>query len=403
MKKLKSLLGGVLALALAISLVAGACAPAAPEEVAEEIAELEAEIADLEDDVAAEKAKTAAEKAEVSDLEKEIAALKKPAEVFEWRIQTYMPTASLVYELNEELCDTVLEATGGRVELTLYPGGSLTPLYETLEAIGTGALEMSVAYGTAYTGSIPEAGMFKEQPHGLLRADFYWRLFYTQGWFEIFEDLLAPHNAQLVALNVFPGYEPVRMSVPIRSYADYEGKKIRMGSGVGPFYEEYFGVSVVTMAGGELYTACQLGTIDGFEYSSGVADWQQGFHEVAPYIIMPAWDGPCEEDIIANMDAWNSLPGDIQGILTRVCTEYGFWMWAKTFEADREAHKKMLDYGCEFIWLPEDEVAQTRAWASEWRVKAAAEISPTAVKMFEIYERLVAEEEATKGPLPLEF
>ena len=108
-----------------------------------------------------------------------------------------MPTASLVYEMNQMLCDRLEDATGGRLEITLYPGGTLTPLYESLEAVGTGALEASVGYGTAYSGQIPEAGLFKEQPHGIQRYGSMWRLFYgTDGWYYTMSDLMAAHNVK---------------------------------------------------------------------------------------------------------------------------------------------------------------------------------------------------------------
>ncbi|MCK4901225.1 MAG: hypothetical protein KAS38_20750, partial [Anaerolineales bacterium] len=76
-KKIKYLMFVGLALVLAVSLVAGACAPAAQvgDEGAAEIAKLEAEVDDLESDV---KAKDA----EIDDLEDDIAALKKPAKVY---------------------------------------------------------------------------------------------------------------------------------------------------------------------------------------------------------------------------------------------------------------------------------------------------------------------------------
>ena len=382
-KKLITMLGSVCLILVLAALLLPACAPRVVE-----APELEEKIAELEK-------KLALEKAEVSKLEKELAEAKEPAKVIKWKFQVSMPSGSLSYQIEEDLVDRIQKATGGRLELTQYSGGSLTPLYETLEAIGSGGLEMAEAYGTAYSGTIPEGGMIKEQAYGIQRADTYYRLIHVYGWAEIYSDLLAEHNARLISMMMYPGFEPVRMTVPIRSYKDYKGKKVRMGSGIGPFYEKYFDVSVVTMAGGELYTACQLGTIDGFEYASGKMDWDQGFHEAARYIIYPAWDGPCEQDIIANMDAYNALPDDIKEILHRVCDDWSVdsW-WAIQYEADNEATQMMADYGNEIIWLPDDEVAQIKVWAKEYRVEQAAKISPTCVKLFEIYEKLVDEEEA---------
>ena len=82
MKTTKYLILLGMSLVLAVSLLAGACAPAAP--VGDEGA---AEIAALEGDLAAEKAKVTSLEGDIGDLEDEIAVLKKPAKVYaEYRL-----------------------------------------------------------------------------------------------------------------------------------------------------------------------------------------------------------------------------------------------------------------------------------------------------------------------------
>ncbi len=59
----------------------------------------------------------------------------------------------------------------------------------------------------------------------------------------------------------------------------------------------------------------------------------------------------------------------------------------KLGEQDRIATQRMIDeFNNEIIFIPADEWVQYQEYAQEFRVKEAERVSPTLVKMFEIYE-----------------
>ena len=146
-----------LALALAGSLVAGACAPAAAP--GEAVAELEAEIADLEDDVAAEKANVKDLEGDVSDLEKEIAALKKPAKVYRWEPATWI-SAGMSWDGVVYWSNHLNALSDGRIVATPTAPGAVCPVEEQAEAVGagtTGAMMPTMSY---YAGKFEEAAIY---------------------------------------------------------------------------------------------------------------------------------------------------------------------------------------------------------------------------------------------------
>jgi TRAP-type mannitol/chloroaromatic compound transport system substrate-binding protein len=317
-----------------------------------------------------------------------------PTQVIKWKYQSFMPTASLTFKEDQYLCELIKKATNGRLEITPFAGGALASLYDTFEAVSKGAIQIAHAYGTAYSGKIKEAGMIKEQPYGIQRMETYYRLINSHGWRSIFADLMKPHGVRLQSMFIYPGYEPLRLRKSIKSIKDFKGMKLRMGSGIGPFYQEYLGANIVQVAGAELYTAMQLGTIDGLEFASGLMDWDWKFHEVAPYIVYPGWDGPCEEDIIVNQAAYDKLPEDVKVILDQTIENWTMRFWLLYYNGDIKATNDMVKYGNKIINISPDEVVQLKKWAKEWRIKAAAKISPTMVKLIDIYERLYDDEEA---------
>ena len=74
----------------------------------------------------------------------------------------------------------------------------------------------------------------------------------------------------------------------IKSLEDLRGLKIRF-FGYGGKVLEKFGVSPQFIAGGDIYPALELGTIDATEFSSPVIDEGFGFHQIASHYYFPGW------------------------------------------------------------------------------------------------------------------
>jgi TRAP-type mannitol/chloroaromatic compound transport system substrate-binding protein len=80
------------------------------------------------------------------------------------------------------------------------------------------------------------------------------------------------------------------------------------------------GATPVTLAGAEIFTALQTGTIDATEWVGPYNDIAFGLHKVAKYYYYPGWQepGPGLETVV-NAQAWASLPPDLQAIVENVC------------------------------------------------------------------------------------
>jgi TRAP-type C4-dicarboxylate transport system substrate-binding protein len=110
---------------------------------------------------------------------------------------------------------------------------------------------------------------------------------------------------------------------------------------------------------GEVFTAMQLGTIDGFESSGYGGNYATGLHECSKYMIEPAphtsygWAGSGVHAV--NMDAWESLPSDLQNIVRVACQAHAFNNYVNCLEDDLVARQKLIDYGCEVCTIPSEE------------------------------------------------
>jgi TRAP-type mannitol/chloroaromatic compound transport system substrate-binding protein len=101
----------------------------------------------------------------------------------------------------------------------------------------------------------------------------------------------------------------------IDKISDLKGLKMRI-PGLGAKVMAKAGVNPVLMAGGEIYTALERGTIDATEWVGPYHDLRLGLYRAAKYYYYPGWHEPGPTlELIINSKAWASLPRDLQLIV----------------------------------------------------------------------------------------
>jgi len=107
---------------------------------------------------------------------------------------------------------------------------------------------------------------------------------------------------------------------PVESVDDLRGRKI-LAPGVTSAWLE--GTGAIAVEGGltSYYTQIQTGVADGvLIMMTGAPAYR--IHEVAPYITLVGIGGQLTGGMSVNLDAWNSLPDDIQKVLSDLGGEY---------------------------------------------------------------------------------
>ena len=157
-----------------------------------------------------------------------------------------------------------------------------------------------------------------------------------------------------------------------------------------------YGASVITLPGGEIYTAAERGVIDAFEFRPPAANWTKGFHEITKYIGVPGIHSPNNPHIfLANKKKWDSLPGNLQTLLK---DEIFGWALHRLLFApydDGVAMEKYKKYGTQIITVSEELQRDIAKRSKEWCEKTAAK-DP---KFKEIYENQIAFFKTFRVPL----
>jgi len=269
----------------------------------------------------------------------------------------------------EEMTDRVRIASGGRLDITMYPEGAITPRDETTPAVKDGGIDIAtnaasmdlnrmgpVMYLMGGSGlpagpSTPDIVAWMRQGGGLqVMRDVY------KDWGSILGG--DPGAAELFA----------HSNKPLTKASDFQGLKFRTLGVWGEILAEY-GASVVQIPGGELYQAVERGVIDAFELGPPSYNWPHGFQEILDYIGVPGIQSPGYINVILmNHNSWKALPADLQGLLEDEIQAMEYYAQLQLKQADAEAMAKFKAYGTK-VFEVEDAFQQDIAMKSRAKME----------------------------------
>jgi tripartite ATP-independent transporter DctP family solute receptor len=219
-----------------------------------------------------------------------------------------------------QMWKAVKEETGGRLEVQIFPNNQLGGDTAMLTQLRSGALQFFTLDGGILQSVVPVAAI---QGVGFAFKD-------DQEAFRAFDGPLGDYVRKEIKVKgiwVFDkmwdiGMRDITSSKgPIRNAEDLTNFKIRTPPGklwVDLF--KAFGASPTAINFSEVYTALQTHVVDGQENPPAIIQVARLF-EVQKYLsvtnhMWSAWH------LLANMDAWNALPHDIQEVVTRNARKY---------------------------------------------------------------------------------
>lgn len=276
------------------------------------------------------------------------------SETIELSYSNFFPPTHLHSILAKQFCDEIQERSNGRVEITYYPGGALTPAPEVYDGVVEGISDIGMSV-LAYTmGRFPASELI-DMPHG-----------YPNGWVATkvandFYEKFTPKEFDDVHVLYFHAHGPgvvFTAEKPVRKMEDLKGLVIR-STGVGAKIIETLGAEGYGGSQGEAYELMAKGTVDGSLTPREVLKgWNQA--EVVKYVT-GCYDVGYTANmfVVMNKNKWNSLPTDMKNTFTEVSEE---WI-EKHGKVWTYYDKAGIDYfltfeGRELIELSEEEMAR---------------------------------------------
>ena len=258
-------------------------------------------------------------------------ATPKP-QTFNWKMVTAWPKNYPALGTSaERVAERINSMSAGRLTIKVYAGGELVPPLEVFDAVSRGTAQMG--HGAAYywKGKTDTAQFFSSVFFGLSAIEMNAWL-HKGGGLQLWQEAYAPFGVKPFAI----GNSGMQMggwfNKEIHGLDDLKGLKIRM-PGLGGEVLNRLGATTVNLPGSEVFTALQTNAIDASDWVSPYNDLAFGLHKAAKYYYYPGWQEPqAVLELIINQAAWDSLPADLQAIVT---------------EAIRAGNADMLD---DFTW-----------------------------------------------------
>jgi TRAP-type mannitol/chloroaromatic compound transport system substrate-binding protein len=138
----------------------------------------------------------------------------------------------------------------------------------------------------------------------------------------------------------------------IKTLADLKGLKMRIPGIQGQVLAK-LGVVPQQIAGGEIYTALERGTIDATEWVGPYDDEKLGFVKVAKYYYYPGfWEGTAQLVLIVNQKKWEELPPEYKAAVETAAAETNVHMTAQYDTKNPQALRRLVAAGAQLRPFP---------------------------------------------------
>ena len=285
-----------------------------------------------------------------------------------WRIQTAWDAGTAGYTAFQKFCASAKEISEGKLQFQPFPAGSIVGTFEMFDAVKNGVFDAMHVFTTYWAGKMPVAAFLSSYPLGLDRPDQWETWFYELGGLQIARKAYRANNMFYVG-PIQHDLNLIHSKVPIRSFAEFKGKKIRYPGGMIAEVFSYAGVSTSILPGAEVYQALEKGVIDGADFVGPAVNYNLGFAEVAKYIIMGPPSTPCLHqavdlmDLTVNMARWTALPKQLQELVIAVTRQHSWDQYAYIQKENIAAWDKYKAKGVQILRLSEEDVQKFRRFA----------------------------------------
>ena len=254
----------------------------------------------------------------------------------QWRFAIEETVGSVQHKYALKFKELVEERSEGKIEVTIYPYGTLGTSDQITELVDMGVIQFAMASPGHLGKLIPEVQVFllhflfsddDELNNRVLNRDPELR--------DAFNELYARKNLRL--LSIFSeGWQVWTTKKSIQTPADFEGVKMRvMTSPLLLAAYEAYGASPTPLPYSEVYSALQLNMIDGQE-NPVFAIQEMSFYEVTDWMIF-ARHAPFITTSVTNREFFDSLPPERQSLITNVVNDLNSYILdvQKQFNRDR--------------------------------------------------------------------
>ena len=263
----------------------------------------------------------------------------------------------------------VEQNSNGRVVVEVYPAQQLYNDKDMVSVLPKGAVEMGIAQTDMWAGLVPAGGFFT-LPLIFDNEDHFFRVFHGKAGDILREDLLKNRCKALGGATL--GTADMIFRMPMSTLEDARGKRVRSFGQSTAYFLQALGMAPTMMSSGETYAALEKGAIDGI--ISGLTSFDsRKMYEVAKYVPDVMIQPVVLYLTVANLKFYNSLPQDIQKILSDGAVIIENYTRKTAREDMLKARKVLTDHGVTFQKISDEEMARWKKLAVPFMISKVKE------------------------------
>lgn len=247
------------------------------------------------------------------------------------------------------------QRSGGRVTITIFPGGTLTVADKCYDGVEKGISDLGMSCLSYTRGRFPLSEVL-DLPLGCRQGAT------ATAMVNAFHEKFQPKEFETVKVMYLHAHGPgvLHTKKPVASLAELKGLKVRC-TGLASKIVTALGGTPVAMPMGETYDALSRGVVDGsMAPQESLEGWRWG--EVVSSTTLSYGSAYTTTFFVAmNKDRWESLPADIQAIFDEVNAEWQARSGQAWDEMDESGRAFTAARGNQTVTLTD---AENAAWAA---------------------------------------
>ena len=265
---------------------------------------------------------------------------------YNWKMVTTWPKNFPGLGTGAEIfANMINEASGGRINITVFGAGEIVPAFEAMDAVSSGAIEMGHGGPYYWKGKVAAAQYLSAIPFGLTPQE-------QNSWFEkgggqkLADQIYKKMGCKFFVCGNTGPQMGGWFNKKINTIEDFKGLKMRI-PGLGGEVIKAAGGTVVNLHGGELLTSIQSGAIDALEWVGPYNDLAFGIYKAAKYYYYPGWHEPATMlDGFIDLKEWENLDNRMKEIVKRGAAGMNLFILSRFQAINNSALQKLTqDHG----------------------------------------------------------
>jgi len=319
-----------------------------------------------------------------------------PATAKTWRFtySVFFPASHGQAQAADAWAKEVSKKSGGRIKITVFPGGTLTNAKNCYDGVTGGISDIGMSVFAYNRGRFPvmeACDLPMGYPDGLTASRVV----------NAYHQATAPKELEKVKVLYLHAHGPglLHTKKPVASVADLKGMKIR-STGLSAKVVKALGAVPVAMPQGSTYEALQKGVVEGtFGPVEVLKGWRQA-EVISSTTLCGAVGYTTTMYVVMNKRKWNALPDDLKAVMEETSARWVDVHGKAWDEQDTLGMNASLKRGNRTIPLSDDEGA---AWKAAVRPVVTDYISRATKKgmdgaaLVETLKRLMADQAQASG------